>query len=63
MKTNKIKEEIKKKEFIYDIKDLIAGFGIGLLFSKFYLVGIVLLIVIIIVALLELDKEKELNRR
>lgn len=50
---------MRNKKIIYDIKDLIVGIGLGLCFSKFYGIGIFLIILISIVCLLELSKKRE----
>ena len=57
-----ISKRKKKKKYVQDLKDLISGLGIGLCFSKFYLVGILLIVIAIVTSLIELEKEKELNK-
>ncbi len=57
MVKNKQKERINM-----DIKDLIAGIGIGLCFSKFYPVGILLIVLITIICLIELEEKKKLKK-
>jgi len=48
-----------KKKVSFDIKDLMMGFGFGLCFSKFYLIGIFLSLLVIIICLVELNENKE----
>jgi len=52
--TEKIKEEKK-----YDLVDLIGGIGIGLSFSRYFPVGILLIAIAVIIALLHLSEEKK----
>lgn len=43
----------------YDLTDLIVGIGIGLCFSKYWPVGILLIIISSINAIMEIDNERK----